>query len=213
MDKFNKFFGKEIQRAPMVIVVSAPSGAGKTTLCGNLLKTDKNVVRAITCTTRTPRTGEKHGVDYYFLTREEFEKHINNGDFLEYAIVHGNYYGTLKSEVYRILQSGKDVLLNIDVQGAKSIREHIGKEPCLSNSLVTVFVGAEAIDVIKERLKTRGLDSAEEVKKRLNTAQQEMMRWNEFDYLIISGTMEEDLERLQKIICAERMRTRRITIQ
>lgn len=212
MDKFKKFFGKEIRRIPLVIVVSAPSGAGKTTLCNNLLNADPEVKRVITCTTRLPRVGEKDGVDYYFLSKDVFEKKIENGEFLEYAVVHGNYYGTLKSEVFKILNSGKDVLLNIDVQGAGKIREKAREDEILKKSLVTVFVGAAGMEVIEERLRKRALDSEDAIQKRLHNAVNEIKRWREFDYLIISGTMDEDLERLKTIVQAERIRTHRLII-
>jgi len=195
-----------------VIVVSAPSGAGKTTLCGNLLNADPQVKRVITCTTRPPRAGEKDGVDYFFLSRDVFEKKIENGEFLEYAVVHGNYYGTLKSEVFKIRESGNDVLLNIDVQGAGKIRERASQDEELKRSLVTVFVGATGMDVLEERLRKRALDSEETLQRRLLNAAEEIKRWHEFDYLIISGTMEEDLERLKAIVCTERMRTNRLII-
>lgn len=195
-----------------MIVVSAPSGAGKTTLCGNLLNADPQVKRVITCTTRPPRAGEKDGVDYFFLSRDVFEKKIENGEFLEYAVVHGNYYGTLKSEVFKIRESGKDVLLNIDVQGAGKIRERASQDEELKRSLVTVFVGATGMDVLEERLRKRALDSEETLQRRLLNAAEEIKRWHEFDYLIISGTMEEDLERLKAIVHTERMRTNRLII-
>ena len=195
-----------------MIVVSAPSGAGKTTLCGNLLNADPQVKRVITCTTRPPRAGEKDGVDYFFLSRDVFEKKIENGEFLEYAVVHGNYYGTLKSEVFKIRESGNDVLLNIDVQGAGKIRERASQDEELKRSLVTVFVGATGMDVLEERLRKRALDSEETLQRRLLNAAEEIKRWHEFDYLIISGTMEEDLERLKAIVCTERMRTNRLII-
>jgi guanylate kinase len=212
MDDFSSFFGKKIKRIPLVIVVSAPSGAGKTTLCGNLLNADPQVKRVITCTTRPPRAGEKDGVDYFFLSRDVFEKKIENGEFLEYAVVHGNYYGTLKSEVFKIRESGNDVLLNIDVQGAGKIRERASQDEELKRSLVTVFVGATGMDVLEERLRKRALDSEETLQRRLLNAAEEIKRWHEFDYLIISGTMEEDLERLKAIVCTERMRTNRLII-
>lgn len=195
-----------------MIVVSAPSGAGKTTLCGNLLNADPQVKRVITCTTRPPRAGEKDGVDYFFLSRDVFEKKIENGEFLEYAVVHGNYYGTLKSEVFKIRESGNDVLLNIDVQGAGKIREWASQDEELKRSLVTVFVGATGMDVLEERLRKRALDSEETLQRRLLNAAEEIKRWHEFDYLIISGTMEEDLERLKAIVHTERMRTNRLII-
>lgn len=193
-----------------MIIVSAPSGAGKTTLCNNLLKAEPDIERVITCTTRPPRPGEKNGVDYYFLSRESFEEKIKNNEFLEYANVYGNFYGTLKKEVYVKLESGKDVLLNIDVQGADSVRKRVKEDDRLKKSLITVFIGVESLTVLEQRLKNRGLDDEETLKKRLNFAREEIKHWKEFDYLIISSTMEADLSRLRAIVQAERLRTGRL---
>lgn len=209
MEEKEKLF-EVVKPQPLVIVLSAPSGAGKTTLCNNLLKAEKNVERAITCTTRPPRTGEADGVDYYFLAQEEFEQKIKNDEFLEFANVYGNYYGTLKKEVFRKIEQGKDVLLNIDVQGAASVREASEKDEKLRRSLVSVFVGVESLDVLVNRLKNRGLDDEETLKKRLCLAKEEIKHWKEYDYLIISASMEEDLNRLRAIVNAERLSVRRI---
>ncbi len=209
MENKEKLF-EGVKSQPLIIVLSAPSGAGKTTLCNNLLKTEKNVERAITCTTRTPRTGEIDGVDYYFLAREQFELKIKNDEFLEYANVYGNYYGTLKKEAFSKIEKGKDVLLNIDVQGAANVRKVAGKDEILRRALVTVFVGVESLDVLENRLKNRGLDDEDTLKKRLRLAKDEIKHWKEYDYLIISASMEEDLNRLRAIVNAERLKIRRM---
>src|SRR5678815_5990428 len=124
----------------LLIIVSAPSGGGKTTLCGQILAANPNTVRAITCTTRPPREGEQDGVDYYFLDATSFLRRVQAGHFLEHATVYGNSYGTLRSEVLDKLRDGKDVLLNIDVQGAASIRQCVENDGDLKRSFVSVFL-------------------------------------------------------------------------
>src|SRR5947208_4413200 len=125
---------------PLLLVISAPSGGGKTTLCEQLLAHRRNIVRAVTCTTRQPRTGEHDGVDYYFLDAAMFLKRVQAGNFLEHATVHGNSYGTLKSEVLDKMRQGADVVLNVDVQGAAAIRKQAESEAELRRALVTVFL-------------------------------------------------------------------------
>ncbi len=191
----------------LLIVVSAPSGGGKTTLCQALLDSNAQTVRAITCTTRAPRDGEKDGVDYYFLDAADFLKRVQAGNFLEHATVHGNSYGTLKSEVLNKLRSGKDVLLNIDVQGAATIRARAEDDEDIRKSLVTVFLAPPSFAVLEQRLKKRNSDSAASIQKRLSIARHEIGHWKNFDYLIISGAVSEDLARLNSIISAEKMRS------
>ena len=125
--------------SPLLILISAPSGGGKTTLCQQLLAARPDMTRAVTCTTRAPRDGERDGVDYYFLDAESFLKRVQAGNFLEHATVYGNSYGTLKSEVLGHMRQGKDVLLNVDVQGAATIREKAQEDQELSRALVSVF--------------------------------------------------------------------------
>ncbi len=196
-------------QAPLLIVLAAPSGGGKTTLCQQILATNPNVTRAITCTTREPRPGEKNGIDYYFLDADTFLKRVQAGHFLEHATVHGNSYGTLKSEVLDKLESGKDVLLNVDVQGAAAIREKAAADDQLRKALVTVFLTTATISELEARLKRRAQDSPEVIQKRMNAARHEIAQWKNFQYLIISTTIEEDLRRMQAIIEAEKMRQHR----
>jgi guanylate kinase len=195
--------------APLLILISAPSGGGKTTLCEQLLKARPDMTRAITCTTREPRSGEKDGVDYHFFTAVEFLKRLHAGNFLEHATVYGNSYGILKSELLGKLREGKDVLLNVDVQGAATIREQAEGEPELKRALVTVFLTPTPLSVLEERLKKRAADSPAAIQKRLAVARQEIAQWKNFDYLLVSGTKLEDLRRTLAIVEAEKMRSAR----
>lgn len=192
--------------SPLLIVVSAPSGGGKTTLCQHLLAARPNVTRAITCTTRDPRPGEKDGEDYYFLDAATFLKRVQAGNFLEHATVYGNSYGTLKSEVLGKLRQGRDVVLNVDVQGAAAIREHAEGDPELKRALVTVFLTPSSLSILEQRLKKRGVDTPAGIQKRLSVAKQEIAQWRHFDYLIISTSIAEDVRRMQAILDAEQMR-------
>jgi len=191
---------------PLLIVISAPSGGGKTTLCDLLVAARSNVTRAITCTTRAPRPGEKDGVDYYFLDAATFLKRVQAGNFLEHATVYGNSYGTLKSEVLGKLRQGRDVVLNVDVQGAAAIREHATGDPELKRALVTVFLTTPSLSILEQRLRKRGMDSPAAIQKRLSVAKQEIAQWRHFDYLIVSTSIQEDLRRMQAILDAEQMR-------
>jgi guanylate kinase len=194
---------------PLLVVVSAPSGGGKTTLCQQILAARPEMARAITCTTREPRGAEKDGVDYYFLDAGSFLKRVQAGNFLEHATVYGQSYGTLKSEVLGKLRSGKDVLLNVDVQGAAAIRKCAEEDAELKRSLVTVFLTPPTTAVLEERLRKRGTDTTADIKKRLGVSRQEIAQWKNFDYLIISRGVGDDLRQMQSIVEAEKMRTER----
>lgn len=191
----------------LLVLISAPSGGGKTTLTARILESDPNTVRAVTCTTRAPRDGEKDGVDYYFLDPADFLKRVQSGHFLEHATVYGNSYGTLKSEVLGRLRQGKDVLLNVDVQGAAAIRAKAEAEPDLNRALVSVFLTPRSLSVLEQRLRQRGKDSPTTIQKRLSVARQEIAQWKHFDYLIISQTVADDVKRLQAVLTAERLRS------
>ncbi len=195
--------------SPLLIVLSAASGGGKTTLCQQLLAVNRNVSRAITCTTREPRAGETDGVDYYFLDAATFLKRVQAGNFLEHATVYGNSYGTLKSEVLGKLRHGKDVLLNVDVQGAAAIRAKAAEDEELREALVTVFLTPASLAILETRLKNRGQDSPAAIQKRLGVARQEIAQWKHFDYLILSTSIAEDLRRMQAIMTAEKLRQAR----
>jgi guanylate kinase len=195
--------------APLLILISAPSGGGKTTLCHQLLAARPDMTRAITCTTREPRSGEVDGVDYHFFDAAEFLKRLQAGNFIEHATVYGNSYGILKSELLGKLREGKDVLLNVDVQGAATIREKAQDEPELLHALITVFLTPPTLAEIEARLKRRGADSPAVIQKRLAVARQEIAQWKNFDYLLVSGSKQEDLRRTLAIVEAEKMRVTR----
>ncbi|MEI8291710.1 MAG: guanylate kinase [Verrucomicrobiota bacterium] len=195
--------------APLLILISAPSGGGKTTLCDLLLKSRKEMTRAVTCTTRPPRPGERDGVDYYFFTAAEFLKRLQAGNFLEHATVYGNSYGLLKSELLGKLRAGQDVLLNVDVQGAATIRAAALAEPELREALVTVFLTPSSVEILEQRLKRRNSDAAAVIQKRLAVAKQEVGQWKNFDYLLISTSKPEDLRRMLAIVETEKMRVAR----
>jgi len=195
---------------PMLVVISAPSGGGKTTLCQQLLAARPDMTRAITCTTREPRKGERNGVDYFFLSATSFLKRVQAGNFLEHATVYGHSYGTLKSEVLSRLRSGKDVILNVDVQGAATIRSRAAADPILKRTLVSVFLTPPSEAILRKRLRRRGTDSAQVIQKRLSVARQEVAQWKNFDYLLLSSTIEEDFRRMMAIVDAEKMRSGRM---
>src|SRR5258707_8592788 len=144
---------------PLLVLISAPSGGGKTTIIEHLLAARPQMTRAVTCTTRPARQGEKDGVDYYFLDAASFLKRVQAGNFLEHATVYGNSYGILKSEVLGKLRQGKDVLLTVDVNGAATIRERAEEDPELKHTLVSVFLTPPSLAVLEERLRKRGTDS------------------------------------------------------
>ena len=191
---------------PLLVLISAPSGGGKTTICQQLLAARPQMTRAVTCTTRLPRKGEVDGVDYYFLDAASFLKRVQAGHFLEHATVYGNSYGTLKSEVLGKLRQGRDVLLSVDVQGAGTIRTAALEDNELKRALVTIFLTPPSLGVLEERLRRRGTDSTAAIQKRLSVAKQEIAQWKNFDYLLISTSIKEDLRRIEAIVLAEQMR-------
>jgi guanylate kinase len=191
------------------VLISAPSGGGKTTVCQHLLAARPDMARAITCTTRRPRPGEKDGVDYHFLEAESFAEQTAAGKFLEHATVYGHSYGTLKSEVLDRLRRGQDVLLSVDVQGAASIRAEAQRDPELKRALVAVFLTPASLRILEERLRKRGTDSDAVIQQRLSVARQEIAQWKQFDYLLISGSIPEDLRRMQAIVEVEKLRAAR----
>lgn len=199
-----------MKKCGVLLLISAPSGGGKTTVCASMLAQNPPLRRVITCTTRPPRPGEVDGVDYHFFAMPEFERRIEAGEFLEHARVYGNRYGTLRSSVLDVLRSGLDVLLNIDVQGAASIRAAARAEPELAASLVTVFLTPATLTELEGRLRGRGSEADDVVERRLAAAPGEVAEAEHFDYLVVSGTREEDLNRVQCIYVAEQARRHRV---
>lgn len=190
----------------VLILISGPAGSGKTTLCQKMLDTHQEVSRVVTATTRAPRTGEVHGVDYYFYSVEEFEAKIANNEFYEHANVHGNYYGTPKEEVIKKFDQGLDLLLCIDVQGVQSFKKFIHEDPFLRNRIVTLFIAPQNIDVIKERMKARGTDDDATIQRRLDTALSEMQHVFDYQYCLVTGNRAEDFARMEAIYTSEKMR-------
>jgi guanylate kinase len=195
--------------SPLLILISAPSGGGKTTLCQQILARHPEVVRAVTCTTRPPRYGEIDGRDYYFLDSPAFSQRLAAGGFLEHATVYNHCYGIPKTEVLDKLRQGNDVLLNVDVQGAATVCERAAQDPELSRALVTVFLTPASLEVLEARLNRRGADSAADLARRLGVAREEIAQWSKFQYLIISTSIEEDVRQMESIIDAERLRQSR----
>lgn len=197
------------RRQGILFVISAPSGTGKSTLCENLRATP-DFIYSISCTTRPPRKGEENGIDYHFLSREDFQRRIERGEMLEYALVHDNYYGTLKATVKEALDQGTDVLLDIDVQGAATIRKT--DDAMVRDSLVDVFIMPPTLEELERRLRKRGTETEEQVQQRLRTGREESKLWRLYKYTILSGSMEEDLTKFRAIMRAERYLSRRLEL-
>jgi guanylate kinase len=203
--------GKVRLSAPLLIVISAPSGGGKTTLCQHILARHPGMARAITCTTRPPRPGEIDGRDYYFLDSAAFSQRLASGGFLEHATVYNHSYGIPKAEVLDKLRQGSDVLLNVDVQGAATVCARAAQDPELARALVTVFLTPASLGELEARLKGRGADSPAELAVRLSVARQEIAQWPHYQYLIISASIAADVRRMEAIIDAEHLRQSRST--
>jgi len=199
-------------RPGLIIVVSAPSGGGKSTLCQRLLNWSPNTVYSVSCTTRAPRGGEQNGRDYFFLAPDEFKKRIGADEFLEHAQYNGNYYGTPRRFVEEQLAAGRDVLLDIEVQGASQVVQRVRGTQGFAypDALVTIFLLPPSLELLETRLRRRGTDSEEMIRKRLLLAQQEMAHWQEYDYVIVTGNLNDDFEQGKAIVIAEKCRARRV---
>jgi guanylate kinase len=196
----------EIKRRGALVVVSAPSGAGKSTLCAEVRQRVPRLFYSISCTTRRPRPGEVDGKDFHFATEAEFLAMRDRGELAEWAVVHGNYYGTPAPPLEAALARGEDVLLDIDTQGARQLRERYPEA-------VSVFIMAPSLAELEARLRERKSDAPGEIARRLSRARQEIASWREYDYLIINRDVKEAVERLATIIQGERWRTSRLTIR
>jgi guanylate kinase len=205
--------GFSLNRSPMsartgiLLVVSGPSGSGKTTLCRQLASSGE-ARYSISCTTRAPRPGEQDGIDYHFMTDEEFRSRLHAGEFLEHALVHGNLYGSLKSEVISHLREGIDVVMDIDVQGAEQVRTCLDSD--IQRALVDLFVMPPSEDELHTRLSGRGTDSQETIALRMTNALEEMRHWRLYQYVLLSSTKDQDYAKFQALLNAERLRVSRI---
>jgi len=192
------------ERAGIVFIVSAPSGAGKTTLARLALERVAGLSLSVSCTTRKPRPGEVDGTDYKFLTEEEFRRRIEGGRFAEWAKVHGCLYGTEKAPLEAAISEGRDIMLDIDVQGAEKIKT-------LYPAAVSVFVLPPSLEELERRLRGRGTDSEETIRARLERARQETERLRDYEYYIVNRDLGEAADGLVAIIEAERHRVARIS--
>jgi guanylate kinase len=194
----------KISQTGLLIIVSGPAGCGKTTLGERMLAEVPELWRVVTSTTRKPRTGEKDHVDYYFFDHATFEEKIKTGHFYEYAHVHGNIYGTLKSEVQDKLAIGTDLLLNTDVQGAASLRKTAQTDELLKGHVITVFIMPPSLEELECRLRGRDTDDEDEINRRMRVALDEMKQSDQYDHTILSASRGEDFEALQAIYRAEK---------
>lgn len=204
-----KGFMKEIKRLGIALIVSGPSGSGKSSISREVMKRHPEVAFSISCTTRSPRSGERNGVDYHFLSVEDFRKKIEAGEFIEYAQVHGNFYGTLKSEVEKRVTQGIDVILDIDVQGAAKVHELCRESEIFRDAAEFVFVAPPSHAELERRLRGRGTDAEEVILKRLENSKLEISHWREYSYLLINDEFEEAVRKFDALLAAFRMSTKR----
>ena len=200
---------RQFTRTGILFVLSAPSGAGKTTLCDALRQTP-DFVYSVSCTTRLPRAGEIEGDDYHFISEPEFRARIEAGEFLEHAKVHEHYYGTLRSPIVAELENGVDVLIDVDIQGAAAIRNF--DDQTIRQALCDVFIMPPDLDELRRRLTKRGTETPAQIESRIVTAAREMELWRDYRYTIISKSMEEDLLKFRNIMGAERYLSRRLAL-
>ena len=192
-----------VQRRGLLLVMSSPSGAGKTTLSRRLLAADPMITMSVSVTTRAPRPGEVNGRDYHFITHEEFGRLRDRGDLLEYAEVFGNFYGTPRRPVTEALQAGRDVLFDIDWQGTQQLGA------AMQDDVVRIFILPPSAEELRERLIGRAQDSASTVAKRMAKAADEISHWPEYDYVIVNDDIGKASVEIEAILTAERLRRRR----
>jgi len=186
-----------------LLIISAPSGAGKTTILQKIMATVSGLAFSVSHTTRGPRPGETNGVDYHFISHKTFQKMRDDNAFLEWAEVHGNFYGTSRHEVDRLLDQGKDVILDIDVQGAMQVRNNAGIPS------VSLFIMPPSLAELEKRLRGRATDAEDTIRLRLNNARREMREADQYDHMIVNDTVEDAVDMVRAVILAERSRKRR----
>lgn len=186
-----------------VFIISAPSGSGKSTLVQRLLKHDPSLRFSISYTTRAPRGAERNHEDYHFIDREDFEARVARDEFLEHASVFGNYYGTHSEELAKARESGQDLVLDIDVQGARQLKSKIPEA-------VTIFILAPSRQILEARLRARGEDRGEVIDRRLREAAEEIRRWQDYNYILVNSDLEESDRMLRSIVAAERVKRERM---
>lgn len=186
----------------LLLVISGPSGCGKGTICKKLLSRNQNINFSISATTRKPRKGEANGINYFFVGEEEFKNMIKNDEFLEYASVHGNYYGTPKKYVFEKMAEGENIILEIDVQGALQIKEKYPEG-------VFIFILPPSMEELKNRIVKRGTESKEDIDRRLNNAYKEIELAKQYDYIVLNDQVLSAVEKIESIIIAEKNRTLR----
>ena len=199
----NKAYG----RRGLMLVLSSPSGAGKTTLSKKLVELDSNLIMSTSYTTRTKRVGEKDGQDYHFVEVGDFKEMIGENQLLEYALVFGNYYGTPRLPVEKYLAQGKDVVFDIDWQGAQQLAQQKGSV----EDVVSIFILPPSASELESRLKTRNQDSISEVESRMSQAASELSHYDEYNYIMVNNEIEESIKTLKAIVKAERLKTSRQT--
>ena len=191
-----------LNRKGLLLVVSGPSGAGKGTICKALLNKNDQIKLSVSATTRKPRNGEVHGVNYFFIEKEEFTKMIENGEFLEYARIYDNFYGTPKAAIIECLEKGQDVILEIEMQGARQIKEVYPEG-------VFIFVLPPSLEELKSRIVGRGTETQEEIEKRFSCAFEEINQIVNYDYFIVNEDIEKSVSDVEAIICAEKNKVTR----
>ena len=191
-----------LNRKGLLFVVSGPSGAGKGTICKALLNKNDQIKLSVSATTRKPRNGEVHGVNYFFIEKEEFTKMIENGEFLEYAQIYDNFYGTPKAAIIECLEKGQDVILEIEMQGARQIKEVYPEG-------VFIFVLPPSLEELKSRIVGRGTETQEEIEKRFSCAFEEINQIVNYDYFIVNEDIEKSVSDVEAIICAEKNKVTR----